>query len=141
VQKHILALIIIAPLPQISKERQIYLREFVHPVLYHHHKKQHKPIIDNTILLDDKNRIVVISGPNAGGKSIILKSIGLIQLMFQFGMLIPAKENSVLSVFDNLFVDIGDEQSIENDLSTYSSHLSNMNYFLSKATAKDTCID
>ena len=123
-------------LPQISKERQIYLREFVHPVLYHHHKKQHKPIIDNTILLDDKNRIVVISGPNAGGKSIILKSIGLIQLMFQFGMLIPAKENSVLSVFDNLFVDIGDEQSIENDLSTYSSHLTNMNYFLSKATSK-----
>ena len=123
-------------MPQISKERQIYLREFVHPVLYHHHKKQHKPIIDNTIFLDDKNRIIVISGPNAGGKSIILKSIGLIQLMFQFGMLIPAKENSVLSVFDNLFVDIGDEQSIENDLSTYSSHLSNMNYFISKANPK-----
>jgi DNA mismatch repair protein MutS2 len=123
-------------IPQLSKERQIYLREFVHPVLYHHHKKQHKPIVDNTIILDDKNRIVVISGPNAGGKSIILKSVGLIQLMFQFGMLIPAKENSVLSVFDNLFVDIGDEQSIENDLSTYSSHLSNMNHFLSKANAK-----
>ncbi len=123
-------------MPQISKERQIYLREFVHPILYHHHQKQHKPIVENTIFLDDKNRMVVISGPNAGGKSIVLKSIGLIQLMFQFGMLIPAKENSVLSVFDHLFVDIGDEQSIENDLSTYSSHLSNMNYFLNKATAK-----
>jgi DNA mismatch repair protein MutS2 len=123
-------------MPQISKERQIYLREFVHPILYHHHLKQHKPIVDNTIFLDDKNRVIVVSGPNAGGKSIILKSIGLIQLMFQFGMLIPAKENSVLAVFDNLFVDIGDEQSIENDLSTYSSHLSNMNYFINNANAK-----
>lgn len=122
-------------MPQISKERQINLREFVHPILYHHHKKQHKSIIDNTIFLDEKNRIIVLSGPNAGGKSIILKSVGLIQLMFQFGMLIPAKENSVLSVFDNLFVDIGDEQSIENDLSTYSSHLSNMNFFINHANA------
>lgn len=123
-------------MPQLSEERKIYLREFIHPVLYHHHKRQNKPIIDNTFYLDDTNRMMVISGPNAGGKSIVLKSIGLIQLMFQFGMLIPAKENSVLSVFDNIFADIGDEQSIENDLSTYSSHLSNMNYFLSKATTK-----
>lgn len=123
-------------MPQLSTERQLYLREFVHPVLYHHHKKQNKPIVDNTILLDEKNSMMVISGPNAGGKSIVLKSVGLIQLMFQFGMLIPAKEHSVMSVFDNLFVDIGDEQSIENDLSTYSSHLSNMHYFLSKANAK-----
>lgn len=123
-------------LPQISLEPQIYLREFVHPVLYHYHKKQHKPIIDNTILLDEKNRIILISGPNAGGKSIVLKSVGLIQLMFQFGMLIPAKETSSLCVFQHLFVDIGDEQSIENDLSTYSSHLSNMNFFLKNANEK-----
>lgn len=123
-------------MPEISKDRKIYLREFVHPILFHHHKKQNKPIIDNTLLLDEKDRVVVISGPNAGGKSIVLKSVGLLQLMFQFGMLIPVKENSVLSIFDNLFVDIGDEQSIENDLSTYSSHLSNMNYFLQYANAK-----
>jgi DNA mismatch repair protein MutS2 len=123
-------------MPELTKERKIYLREFVHPVLMYHHKKQRKPIVDNTLLLDEKNRIVVISGPNAGGKSIILKSIGLLQLMVQSGMLIPAKENSVMTVFDQLFVDIGDEQSIENDLSTYSSHLSNMNYFLSKANSK-----
>lgn len=122
--------------PQISNEGVIYLREFIHPVLYYHHQKQHKPIIDNTILLDTKNSVLVISGPNAGGKSIVLKAVGLIQLMFQFGMLIPAKENSVMSVFEQLFVDIGDEQSIENDLSTYSSHLSNMQYFLSHANAK-----
>ena len=123
-------------MPKISDNRKIYLKEFVHPVLYHHYTKQHKVIIDNTVLLDDKNRVIVISGPNAGGKSIILKSIGLIQLMFQFGMLIPAKEDSELAVFDNLFVDIGDEQSIENDLSTYSSHLTNMNYFLNHSNAK-----
>lgn len=122
--------------PQISTEGVIYLREFIHPILYYHHQKQHKPIIDNTILLDTKNSVLVISGPNAGGKSIVLKAVGLIQLMFQFGMLIPAKENSVMSVFEQLFVDIGDEQSIENDLSTYSSHLSNMQYFLSHANAK-----
>ncbi len=121
-------------MPQLSNEPIIHLREFVHPVLFYHHQKQNKPIIDNAIFLDAKNRIVVISGPNAGGKSIVLKSIGLIQLMLQFGMLIPAKENSIVSIFENLFVDIGDEQSIENDLSTYSSHLSNMNYFLSHAS-------
>ena len=121
-------------MPQLSNEPIIHLREFVHPVLFYHHQKQNKPIIDNAIFLDAKNRIVVISGPNAGGKSIVLKSIGLLQLMLQFGMLIPAKENSIVSIFENLFVDIGDEQSIENDLSTYSSHLSNMNYFLSHAS-------
>lgn len=121
-------------MPQLSNEPIIHLREFVHPVLFYHHQKQNKPIIDNAIFLDAKNRIVVISGPNAGGKSIVLKSIGLIQLMLQFGMLIPAKENSIVSIFENLFVDIGDEQSIENDLSTYSSHLSNMNYFLNHAS-------
>ena len=123
-------------LPQVSNEPLIYLRRFVHPVLLHHHRKHGKPVIDNTILLDNKNRVVVISGPNAGGKSIVLKSIGLIQLMFQFGMLIPADETSVMAVFDKLLVDIGDEQSIENDLSTYSSHLSNMQYFIANANAK-----
>ena len=123
-------------MPLLTKERTLHLREFVHPVLFYHHKKQNKPVIDNTILLDDKNRMVVISGPNAGGKSIVLKSVGLIQLMLQFGMLIPAKDNSVMTVFNQLFVDIGDEQSIENDLSTYSSHLSNMQHFLSKANSK-----
>ena len=123
-------------MPQLSEEKVIYLREFVHPVLLYHHKKQHKPVVDNTVLLDAGNRIMVISGPNAGGKSIVLKSVGLIQLMLQFGMLIPARENSVMSVFDNLFVDIGDEQSIENDLSTYSSHLSNMRYFLANANER-----
>ncbi len=123
-------------MPELTTERKIYLREFVHPVLYFHHQKHHKPIVDNSILLDEKGRIMVISGPNAGGKSIILKSVGLIQLMLQFGMLVPARENSVMTVFDQLFVDIGDEQSIENDLSTYSSHLTNMNYFLSHASPK-----
>lgn len=123
-------------MPELSTETKIYLREFIHPVLFYHHNKQHKTVVDNTILLDKNKRVIVISGPNAGGKSLVLKSVGLLQLMFQFGMLVPVKENSSMSVFDQLFVDIGDEQSIENDLSTYSSHLSNMNYFLSHANAK-----
>jgi DNA mismatch repair protein MutS2 len=122
--------------PVLTKERRLFLHDFVHPVLYHHHSRQHKPVVENTIQLDEKGRIMVISGPNAGGKSIILKSVGIIQLMLQFGMMIPAKENSVMCVFTDLFVDIGDEQSIENDLSTYSSHLSNMHYFLTHAGAK-----
>ncbi len=123
-------------MPELTTDKKIYLKEFVHPVLYFHHQKQHKPIVDNSVFLDENSRMIVISGPNAGGKSIILKSVGLIQLMLQFGMLIPAKENSVMTVFDQLFVDIGDEQSIENDLSTYSSHLTNMNYFLQHANPK-----
>ena len=122
-------------LPELSKEKKIYLIDFVHPVLYYHLKKNKKEVVANTFYLDDHKRVLVLSGPNAGGKSIVLKSIGLIQLMLQFGMLIPAKEGSVLSCFEKLFVDIGDEQSIENDLSTYSSHLSNMNYFIRHANA------
>lgn len=120
-------------LPILSKNKTIYLKDFVHPVLFYHHSKQQKILVENTIKLDENGRLMVISGPNAGGKSIVLKSVGIIQLMLQFGMLIPAKEDSVMAVFSNLFVDIGDEQSIENDLSTYSSHLANMQYFLQHA--------
>ncbi|MEZ5026551.1 MAG: Smr/MutS family protein [Chitinophagales bacterium] len=123
-------------MPILSVERKIILHDFVHPLLFHFHSKHKKSIVANSMRLDEQCRILLISGPNAGGKSIVLKAIGLIQLMFQFGMLIPAKENSELSVFDQLFVDIGDQQSIENDLSTYSSHLSNMNYFLRYSNAK-----
>jgi DNA mismatch repair protein MutS2 len=83
--------------------------------------------------LDAKNRILVISGPNAGGKSVILKSAGIIQLMFQFGMLVPVDEGSVLCVFKKLFIDIDDDQSIENDVSTYSSHLQKMRHFVLNA--------
>ena len=99
-------------MPILSVERKIILHDFVHPLLFHFHSKHKKSIVANSMRLDEQCRILLISGPNAGGKSIVLKAIGLIQLMFQFGMLIPAKENSELSVFDQLFVDIGDQQSI-----------------------------
>ncbi|MCB9033209.1 MAG: Smr/MutS family protein [Chitinophagales bacterium] len=120
----------------VSKEKSIYLKNFIHPVLQYHHQKNKKPIVANTLWLDKTNNFLVISGPNAGGKSIVLKSVGLIQLMFQFGMAIPVEEGSHLPCLQHFFIDIGDEQSIENDVSTYSAHLQKMKYFLQHANGK-----
>ena len=82
------------------------------------------------IILDDNDRILLISGPNAGGKSVCLKTVGLLQYMLQCGLTIPVAEGSETGIFKNILIDIGDEQSIDNDLSTYSSHLINMKYFI-----------
>lgn len=101
----------------------------VHPLLDIALKKQKRKLVPLDITLEGDNRILVISGPNAGGKSVCLKTVGLLQYMVQCGVLIPLKENSTVGVFEDVFIDIGDEQSIENDLSTYSSHLMNMKYF------------
>ena len=101
----------------------------MHPLLYLSLKKQNRKIIPLDITLEGENRILVISGPNAGGKSVCLKTVGLLQYMVQCGLLIPLRENSLGGLFSDIFIDIGDEQSIDNDLSTYSSHLMNMNYF------------
>lgn len=98
----------------------------VHPLLFISHQKHNKSIIPLNINLDNNNRILVISGPNAGGKSVCLKTVGLLQYMLQCGMLIPVEEVSEAGIFTSIFIDIGDEQSLENDLSTYSSHLLNM---------------
>jgi len=98
----------------------------VHPLLFISHQKQNKSIVPLNINLDGTNRILVISGPNAGGKSVCLKTVGLLQYMLQCGMLIPVEEQSEVGIFKSIFIDIGDEQSLENDLSTYSSHLLNM---------------
>lgn len=87
-----------------------------------------------TITLTPQRHIMLISGPNAGGKSVCLKTVGLLQYMFQWGMLVPSSEISELPVFESVMVDIGDDQSIENDLSTYSSHLANLRDMLSLAT-------
>lgn len=122
--------------PVISHDGQYQLFQFRHPLLYLNYKKQKRKVVENNLILEPQDRILLISGPNAGGKSIVLKSAGLIQLMFQFGMLIPAHEGSVLPVFDQLFVDIGDAQSVENDLSTYSSHLKNMKHFTEKSNVE-----
>lgn len=119
-----------AVLPDFENDTIIDWIDAVHPLLYLALRKQSKPIVPLILSLDKQNRILVISGPNAGGKSICLKTIGLLQYMLQCGLLVPMKENSKVGFFDHIFIDIGDEQSLENDLSTYSSHLLNMKCFL-----------
>lgn len=101
-----------------------------HPLLFLSYKAQNKHVEPFTIELDGQNRILVISGPNAGGKSVCLKSCGLIQYMLQCGLLVPMADYSEAGIYHDLFIDIGDEQSLENDLSTYSSHLTNMTFFV-----------
>jgi len=104
-----------------------------HPLLFLTHQAQNKTVEPLTIKLDDTNRILIISGPNAGGKSVCLKTVGLLQYMLQCGLLVPMRETSETGTFRDIFIDIGDEQSIENDLSTYTSHLKNMKFFAVKS--------
>jgi DNA mismatch repair protein MutS2 len=113
----------------------ISLLEARHPLLEQALKKEGKPIVPLTLRLDSEKHILLISGPNAGGKSVCLKTVGLLQYMFQCGFLVPALGDSEMGIFHDIFIDIGDEQSLENDLSTYSSHLLNMKHFLRHATA------
>jgi len=107
-----------------------------HPLLDLAFRLEKKKVVPQNIILDSKNRILLISGPNAGGKSVCLKATGLIQYLIQCGFLVPVKEGSASGIFDQFLLDIGDEQSIENDLSTYSSHLHHMKFFLKKAGAR-----
>jgi DNA mismatch repair protein MutS2 len=123
-------------LPKINEEKRLFFREAFHPILLLNNKAENKPTFPQTIELESNNRIIVISGPNAGGKTISLKTIGLLQLMLQCGMLIPVHERSETFLFDRILTDIGDNQSIENHLSTYSYRLKNMNYFLKKCNDK-----
>ena len=124
-----------ASIPVISDENSFEFKNAVHPLLWLSHSKQDKEVVPLELNLTDENRILLISGPNAGGKSVCLKTTGLLQYMFQSGLPIPVSPNSEMRVFKNLFIDIGDEQSLENDLSTYSSHLLNMKYFLRNANS------
>ncbi len=119
-------------LPTITQERELHLRDAYHPLLYLTNTQKGEKTHPQTISLEQNNRIIVISGPNAGGKSITLKTIGLLQVMLQSGMLIPVHEYSRVCLFDKILTDIGDNQSIENHLSTYSYRLKNMNQFLKK---------
>ncbi|GAB6008843.1 endonuclease MutS2 [Dysgonomonas reticulitermitis] len=116
--------------PSIENKQIIRWYRAKHPLLLISHRKQNKQIVPLDIELEEDNRLLIISGPNAGGKSVCLKTVGLLQYMVQCGIPIPLAENSIVGIFDNIFIDIGDEQSIENDLSTYSSHLTNMKYFV-----------
>lgn len=106
-----------------------------HPILFLHNKQSAKPTVPFSLRLDDKRRILVISGPNAGGKTVCLKTIGLLQMMLQSGLLVSTDENSTMGIFKNLMVDIGDSQSIEYELSTYSSRLKHMKIFIERASA------
>ena len=130
------ALDFIAGMPIISDSGELNLRKARHPLLERALKKEKKEIVPLTATLTPQKHILLISGPNAGGKSVCLKTVGLLQYMFQWGMLIPTSETSELPVFDRIMVDIGDDQSIDNDLSTYSSFLDNMKEMLAKADEK-----
>ncbi|MBQ4914986.1 DNA mismatch repair protein MutS [Maribacter sp. MMG018] len=118
--------------PKLNPEQRLYLRDAYHPLLFLSNKRKGEKTYPQTIELHNENRIIVISGPNAGGKSITLKTIGLLQVMLQSGLLIPVHERSEVCFFDKILTDIGDNQSIENHLSTYSYRLKNMNQFLKR---------
>lgn len=122
--------------PSIEDKQIIRWYRAKHPLLFISHRKQNKQIVPLDIELEEDNRILIISGPNAGGKSVCLKTVGLLQYMVQCGIPIPLAENSKVGIFNNIFIDIGDEQSIENDLSTYSSHLTNMKFFVRNCDEK-----
>lgn len=116
--------------PVVEDKQQLDWARAIHPLLYLSLKKQHKEVVPLDIELTAEKRLLIISGPNAGGKSVCLKTVGLLQYMLQCGLLVPMHESSRIGIFEHLFIDIGDEQSIENDLSTYSSHLTHMKYFV-----------
>lgn len=122
--------------PSVEDKQIIRWYRAKHPLLFISHRKQNKQIIPLDIELEEDKRLLIISGPNAGGKSVCLKTVGLLQYMLQCGIPIPLAENSIVGIFDNVFIDIGDEQSIENDLSTYSSHLTNMKFFVRNCNPK-----
>lgn len=122
--------------PDLRDKAEIQWYQARHPLLYLSHQAQGKVIEPLNIHLHTQERILIISGPNAGGKSVALKTIGLVQYMLQNGLLVPLRSTSITGIFKRFFIDIGDEQSIENDLSTYSSHLLNMQHFLAQANAK-----
>lgn len=121
-----------ALLPEVTENKDYHLKDAIHPLLYISNQKKNIKTFPQSIELHPENRIIVISGPNAGGKSITLKTVGLLQVMLQSGLLIPVHERSKICLFDRILTDIGDNQSIENHLSTYSYRLKQMNYFLKK---------
>ncbi len=134
--KAIFAADIDGQMPRIENHPTIEWYHAVHPVLLLSLREQGKDVVPLNIELNRKQRILVISGPNAGGKSVCLKTVGAVQYMMQCGMLPPVYSNSHMGLFSNIFIDIGDQQSIEDDLSTYSSHLQNMKTFLSRGNAQ-----
>jgi DNA mismatch repair protein MutS2 len=119
-----------------SRARGFKWHQAIHPNLFMHFKKINKTVVPLELEFEGDERILIISGPNAGGKSVCLKTVGLIQYMFQCGLLVPVREDSEFHIFEKIFIDIGDEQSIDNDLSTYTSKLLNLKFFLGNADDK-----
>ena len=134
--KAMLAVDLNASMPRLSPHPGLHLIKAYHPLLLLHNKQQDKPTIPLNIQLDKQQRLLIISGPNAGGKTVSMKTVGLLQLMFQAGLLVPVDENSEMGVFKQIMIHIGDTQSIEHELSTYSAHLQDMKYFLDFANGK-----
>lgn len=134
--KALFAISINASLPILKNEPKLKLENARHPLLMLSFKEENRTVVPLNAHIDQSLRILVVSGPNAGGKSVCMKTIGLLQMMAQSGLLIPADGHTEIGVFDKIFADIGDDQSIESDLSTYSAHLNKMRYFISNATAK-----
>ena len=122
--------------PQVHDKAHVHLINAYHPLLLLYNQKAGKPTMPVDITLNDKNRILVISGPNAGGKTVTLKTVGLLQLMMQSGLLVPVSPDSEMGIFKQIMIHIGDTQSLEFELSTYSSHLKNMKYFMENANGK-----
>jgi DNA mismatch repair protein MutS2 len=122
--------------PLVTDKAHVHLVEACHPLLYLYNRKTNKPTIPVTITLDEAKRILVISGPNAGGKTVTLKTVGLLQMMVQSGLLVPVHPSSEFGIFKQLMIHIGDTQSIEFELSTYSSHLIHMKHFMENANGK-----
>ncbi|MBC7890527.1 MAG: DNA mismatch repair protein MutS [Ferruginibacter sp.] len=122
--------------PQVHDKAHLRLIQAYHPLLLIYNKNNNKTTIPVNLTLDDKNRILVISGPNAGGKTVTLKTVGLLQLMMQSGLLVPVHPDSEMGIFKQIMIHIGDTQSLEFELSTYSSHLMNMKHFMENANGK-----
>ncbi len=134
--KSLFAIDIEAEMPSVVNEARLRLINARHPLLFLSFKKEHKTVVPLNVQIDEGVRIITVSGPNAGGKSVCMKTVGLLQMMTQAGLLIPVDESSTVGIFKQMFVDIGDDQSIESDLSTYSAHLSKMKHFVEMANGK-----
>lgn len=134
--KAVLAMQYHGEMPALHEKSLIHLRNAVHPLLFIYNQKLQKPTIPVTIFLNETNRILVISGPNAGGKTVTLKTVGLLQMMLQSGLLVSCDKDSEFGIFKQLLIHIGDTQSLEFELSTYSSHLIHMKYFMENANGR-----
>jgi len=134
--KSLLAIDMHAEKPDVVDKSMLRLQRAYHPILYLHNQKNNKPTIPVNIELNDEKRILIISGPNAGGKTVTMKTVGLIQLMVQSGLLVPVHPHSQIGIFKQLFILMGDTQSIEFELSTYSSHLLHLKHFIEMANGR-----